>query len=171
MLGYNPRKLSPCVAGGSGDEDHRGPRSANDPDSPSGDVVLGGLDASLGVACVLVVDDYPDNAESTAGLLRLLGCRTGTAYSGAQAIRMAAVEKPDIILLDISMPGMCGFELAMELRRMLGSKVTLVALSAYEPEDSPGEFITAGFNHHLVKPAEPHELRQLLGHVRESLLH
>ena len=112
--------------------------------------------------CVLVVDDYRDNAESTAILLRLFGCTADTAYSGPEAIEMAVTERPDLVLLDIAMPGMCGFEVAIQLRRVLGSSVMLVALSAFEAQDSPRKFTDAGFNDHLVKPAEPEALQELL---------
>src|SRR5438477_916109 len=67
---------------------------------------------------VLVVDDYPDNTESMAMLLRLFGHEVATALGGSAALQAARASQPDVVLLDISMPGMTGYEVAKQLRCM-----------------------------------------------------
>jgi CheY-like chemotaxis protein len=72
---------------------------------------------------VLVVDDYPDNAESMGMLLRLLGHEVATAHDGTAALQAARVRQPDVVLLDISMPKMNGYEVARQLRGLLDPRL------------------------------------------------
>ena len=117
---------------------------------------------------VLVVNDYADNVESMAMLLRLCGHEVDTALGGRAAVEAARANPPDVVLLDISMPGMDGYEVARQLRRTLGDKVRLIALTAY---DSPEEqhWIDAGFNRHFTKPANPVAVERLLRGLANSL--
>jgi PAS domain S-box-containing protein len=112
---------------------------------------------------VLIVDDNVDHAESLATLLRLDGHEAHTAYDGRQAIDVVARTQPDVVLLDIGMPGMNGYETARRIREGRGgAEVTLVAASGWgQPRDrSLSE--ASGFDRHLVKPVDPEELRALL---------
>jgi CheY-like chemotaxis protein len=117
---------------------------------------------------VLVVNDYADNVESMAMLLRLYGHEVDTALGGRAAVEAARAHPPDVVLLDISMPGMDGYEVARQLRRSLGDKVRLIALTAYDsPEDQ--HWLDAGFNRHFIKPANPVAVERLLRGLANSL--
>jgi CheY-like chemotaxis protein len=112
---------------------------------------------------VLVVDDNRDAAESLAMLLRLLGMEVRVAYSGAEALEILAHYDPEVVLLDIGMPGMDGHEVA---RRIRGSPrcrhTTLIALTGWGQDEDRQRSRTAGFDHHLVKPADVRTLHALL---------
>src|SRR5262249_5038709 len=112
---------------------------------------------------VLVVDDYPDTAETMAMLLRLRGYTVDIARSGAAAIRLAQKHRPRVALLDISMPGMSGYELAKNLRRMFpGAPLRLIAITAHSFEEDRRRCREAGFDCHLTKPADPGDVERLL---------
>jgi len=119
-------------------------------------------------AQVLLVDDYEDNAESMATLLRLYGHEVDTALSGTSAVNAAQVQPPEVVLLDISMPGMDGFEVARALRRMFGPRLLIVAVTARGPEDLV-RFMTAGFDRYFLKPADPDEVQRLVSDFGGSL--
>ena len=118
---------------------------------------------------VLVVDDYPDNAESMAMLLRLCGYDVETALSGLAALKAAQAYQPDAALLDISMPGMSGYEVARRLRSMFQDRVLLIAITAHGFDDDRRRYWEAGFDHYFVKPADPQEVEKLLRELEESL--
>src|SRR5690348_13255069 len=81
---------------------------------------------------VLVVDDYRDNVESMATLLRLDGHAVEVAFDGATALRVAQARQPDVVLLDIAMPGMDGYQVARKLRTMFrGKPLLLIAVTAF----------------------------------------
>lgn len=112
---------------------------------------------------ILVVDDNEDAALSLATLLELDGHHATIANSGEAALRIAASEKPEIVILDIGMPGMSGLEVARHLRRQQQDPAPiLIALTGWgQPEDR--ELTAAsGFDHHLVKPVEPAVLQEIL---------
>ena len=118
---------------------------------------------------VLVVDDYPDNAESMGMLLRLFGYEVATAYNGSAALQVARVQQPDVVLLDISMPEMSGYEVATQLRRMFQDRVVLIAITALGFAEDRQRCLEAGFDRHLVKPADPNEVARLLRELASSL--
>jgi CheY-like chemotaxis protein len=118
---------------------------------------------------VLVVDDYPDTAASMALLLRWDGHEVEIALRGSAALRIAQAQHPDVVLLDISMPEMDGNHVAGELRKMLGDRVRLVAISAYSFEEHRRRSQESGFDHHFVKPADPQKVRELVQEVAASL--
>jgi CheY-like chemotaxis protein len=118
---------------------------------------------------VLVVDDYPDNADSMGMLLRLFGYEVATAYNGAAALQVARVRPPDVVLLDISMPAMNGYEVASQLRRMFQDRVVLIAITALGFEEDRQRCLEAGFDRHLVKPADPNEVARLLRELATAL--
>jgi CheY-like chemotaxis protein len=119
---------------------------------------------------VLVVNDSPDNMESMALLLRLYGHEVEVALGGAAALRAAQAQQPDAVLLDISMPGMDGYQVARKLRAMFRDKpLLLVAITAHGFEEDRRRCAEAGFDLHLVKPADPLEVENLLRELGRSL--
>jgi signal transduction histidine kinase/DNA-binding response OmpR family regulator len=111
---------------------------------------------------ILLVDDNMDGANSLAKVLEMSGHEVHVAYDGPAAIQAAAAFLPDIMLLDIGLPGMDGYELAKLLRQQPGLKgVPLVAVSGYAREEDRTRSQQAGFNHHLVKPLDPETLPAL----------
>jgi len=103
---------------------------------------------------VLVVDDLADSAETLAALLGLHGFPVRAAASGGAALALADQELPDVVLLDLRMPGMDGFELARRLRVMAaGRPLVLVAVSGSTPEADRHKTAAAGIDHFVLKPA------------------
>jgi CheY-like chemotaxis protein len=117
---------------------------------------------------VLVVDDYPDNAESMGMLLRLFGHEVAIAYNGSAALQAAWARQPDVVLLDISMAEMDGYEVARQLRTMLQDSVRLIAITALSSEEDHQRCLDAGFDLHLVKPADPKEIVRMLKELAGS---
>jgi len=112
---------------------------------------------------ILVVDDNTDSARSLAVLQSRRGHETRTAFTGPDAIAVAAEFRPDVVLLDIGLPGMDGFEVARRLRGMPElSSLLLIAMSGYGRDEDRAEARRAGFDEYLVKPVELDHLRELL---------
>jgi len=119
---------------------------------------------------VLVVDDNVDGARLLAQILDASGHRTNLAHDGMQALAIARDVRPDVILLDIGLPGMDGYEVARRLRETEGlERVLLIALTGYGQERDRVRSAEAGFDHHLVKPVDATSIRELIaGHVISS---
>jgi CheY-like chemotaxis protein len=117
--------------------------------------------------CVLVVDDDHDAADTTCKLIDLWGYRSLVAYDAAAAWSLAVRELPDVVLLDLAMPGVDGWELARRLRaeRTLDG-VVLLAVSGYGREADRQRSCAAGIDAHLVKPVEAERLSRLLEQYR-----
>jgi CheY-like chemotaxis protein len=112
---------------------------------------------------VLVVDDNIDAAVSLGMLLKLAGQDVRVAYDGPTALRQAVDFRPELILLDIGMPIMDGYEVCRRLRRESGlEKMTVVALTGWGQEEDRRRSQEAGFDHHIVKPVEPSVLERLI---------
>ncbi len=112
---------------------------------------------------VLIVDDNLDARTTLARLLRRLGHETEMAGDGPSAVRTTLELRPDLVLLDIGLPGMDGYEVARRLRAEPTLEgLTLIALTGYGTEADRRQSAAAGFDAHLVKPVEPESLRQLL---------
>lgn len=112
---------------------------------------------------VLVVDDNRDAADSLAELLRVMGATALAAYSGDEALRMAAAHHVDIAVLDIGMPVMDGCDLARRLRARHGEATPrLIALTGWGQPADRERIARAGFDHHLLKPVDAAELMALL---------
>jgi CheY-like chemotaxis protein len=112
---------------------------------------------------VLVVDDEKDVADSLVALLQHLGADAHAAYSGVSALEAIADVKPDLILLDIGMPGMDGYETARRIRQLPhGRQFTLAAVTGWGQAADRKRALEAGFNHHFVKPIDSTALAQLL---------
>jgi CheY-like chemotaxis protein len=119
---------------------------------------------------ILVVDDCPDNRDSLALLVRCLGYDVQTAADGSAALRMAQEIPPDVVLLDIGMPGMHGYELARRLRALAHlRRPLLVAVTGYA---APRDFVMsteAGIDLHLTKPVELDVLSHVLARFLRAL--
>lgn len=104
---------------------------------------------------ILVVDDNRDAATALNMLLQSFGHTTATAYDGAQAVHVAEEFRPDIVLMDLGMPHMDGYEAARRIRENnWGQVMVLVALSGWGQEDDRRKAREAGFNHHFTKPVD-----------------
>jgi signal transduction histidine kinase/ActR/RegA family two-component response regulator len=122
------------------------------------------LGASARPHCrILVVDDNADAAEALSRRLRLDGHAVEELHDGPAAITVAGDQDPDVVILDLGMPGMDGLETARRLRQMPGGKgLLLVALTGWGQESDFARTAEAGFDHHLVKPVALDALRRLL---------
>jgi CheY-like chemotaxis protein len=104
---------------------------------------------------ILVVDDNVDAAESLAKLLRISGHEVNTTYTGLTVADAVAEHRPNVILLDIGLPGLDGYEAARRLRAAPGGeRLLLIALTGYGQESDRQRSREAGFDHHLVKPLD-----------------
>jgi CheY-like chemotaxis protein len=118
---------------------------------------------------ILVVDDNRDAAESMGMLLGHLGAEVRVAEDGTQALAAFSVCRPNIVFLDIGMPGMDGYELAKRMREMPPEPpVTLVALTGWGQDDDRRRVLGSGFDHHLVKPARMDALQSLLDSMKQQ---
>ena len=115
---------------------------------------------------ILVVDDNRDSADSLAMLLKLTGHDVHTAHDGLEAVEAAATFQPDVILLDIGMPRLNGYEAARRIREQQRHKgLTLVALTGWGQEEDRRRSEEAGFDSHLVKPVDLAALTKLLAEL------
>lgn len=118
---------------------------------------------------ILVVDDNRDAAMSLAMMLKLMGNEAKTAHDGLEALAVAAIFQPDLILLDIGMPKLNGYETAKRIREQpWGKNVMLVALTGWGQEEDRRKSDEAGFDSHMVKPIEPALLEKLLANLQEN---
>jgi PAS domain S-box-containing protein len=135
------------------------------PDQPEagGDAVSQGAKATTNKRRILVADDNLDIAESLAMMLQLEGNEVRLASDGQEAVELAEEYQPDVILLDIGMPRLNGYEACREIRRQPWSKNAVIfALTGWGQEEDLRQSREAGFNHHLVKPVEPSVLFKML---------
>jgi two-component system CheB/CheR fusion protein len=118
---------------------------------------------------VLVVDDNEDAADTMAMLLRMWGHEVVTAGDGVHALAEASRHRPDVVLLDIGLPRMNGYEVAERLRAGADTKDTmLVAMTGYGQAEDRERARAAGFSMHLVKPVQPEALQALLSSIVPS---
>jgi CheY-like chemotaxis protein len=112
-----------------------------------------------------VVDDNVSSAQSLAKILKLEGHDVQVAYDGVVALEAVRSFRPDVVLLDIGLPGMDGYEVARRLRQEPGQGpgvALLIAVTGYAEEDARRRSREAGFDHHLVKPVDPDGVLALL---------
>ena len=120
---------------------------------------------------VLVVDDHPDIAQTIAAYLELTGYQVMAASDGPQALDCLSRFTPDVVLLDIGLPGMDGYEVARRLRLIPQLENSLlIALTGYGQLSDRLKAQEAGFNAHIVKPADPQEVEQLIANWRAGTL-
>jgi signal transduction histidine kinase len=119
--------------------------------------------ATISPRRILVVDDNVDAAESLADLLQAGGHEVRTAYNGPSCLELAVNYQPEVVLLDIGLPGMDGYEVARRLRQIPPlADVTLVALTGYGQKEDVARAKAAGFDSHMVKPVDADPLFGLL---------
>jgi CheY-like chemotaxis protein len=112
---------------------------------------------------VLVVDDNHDAGEALGTLLSALGATVCTVHSGAEALNVINDFKPEVVLLDIGMPGMDGYEVARRIRaESAAASAILIALTGWGQEEDTLRSKLAGFDHHLVKPPDMDKLWELM---------
>ena len=111
---------------------------------------------------VLVIDDNVDSAEALRDFLVCSGHAVEIASDGAEGLRRAAALSPDVILCDVGLPGMSGYEVAKALRATPGPHALLVALTGYGSEENRRSALAAGFDAHVVKPVAPEQLAYLV---------
>lgn len=112
---------------------------------------------------VLVVDDNVDSANSLSRLVQLMGHQVETVYDGPAALARCVEFQPDVVLLDIGLPGLNGYDVATLIRqRPELSEITLIAQTGWGQEEDRRRAEAAGFDEHMVKPVDPERLRQLL---------
>jgi len=150
------------------------PLASDEKRVPIGDKAESGGDATAthslpltsGRKRILVVDDNVDSAESLTVLLGLTGNETRTAYDGLEALEEAASFRPDVILLDIGLPELNGYDVARKIREQSwGEKMTLVALTGWGQDEDRRRSKEAGFNHHLTKPVDLAALKKTAGRL------
>lgn len=110
------------------------------------------------MANILVVDDVPDVADSFSEILTLFGHNVRTAYNGTQALHEIELSVPDVVLLDLSMPVLDGFELARRIRARWGTGIRLVAHTAFARSAVVNRVTEAGFDSFVSKSARPLDL-------------
>ena len=115
---------------------------------------------------ILVADDNLDSAESLAMLLTLEGNETRTAHDGLEALEVAAAFRPDVMLLDIGMPKLNGYEVCGRIRQQAwGENIVVIALTGWGQEEDKRRSLAAGVNSHLIKPVDLAALQKLLTEV------
>jgi CheY-like chemotaxis protein len=120
----------------------------------------------MSIRKILVVDDNRDAADSLAAILRVEGHEARAAYSGAEAVQAAEEMKPDVVLLDIQMPQMSGYDVARALRDYRrGVRAVIVAVTAYGQESDRLAARQAGFHHHITKPVDPARVLEIIESV------
>lgn len=115
---------------------------------------------------VLVVDDNPDIAAMLAAVLRQVGYEVSTAHSAPRALEAALARHFDVLISDIGMPGMNGYELAQALRALPEySAIPMIAVTGFAMYDDHDRAVEAGFTTHLSKPIDPVDLTQALSGI------
>ena len=115
---------------------------------------------------ILVVDDNYDSAESMATLLQLSGNECMMAHSGPEAINAAKEFLPDVMLLDIGLPGVDGYEVCRAIREQpWGGRIWIMAMTGWGQDEDRARSKEAGFNAHLVKPVDIIKLNELIDAV------
>ena len=115
---------------------------------------------------VLIVDDSVDTAATMAMLLNESGHEVQIAHDGPTALQVAGDYRPEVVILDIGLPGLNGYEVARQLRQhpLLGGAM-LIAMTGYGQESDRQRAVAAGFDHHLVKPANFATIQRLLSAI------
>jgi CheY-like chemotaxis protein len=118
--------------------------------------------------CVLIVDDNRDSAESLAMLLEMSGHEVTAVHDGPDAIRASASIHPDVVLLDLGLPGLNGYEVCRHIRQQpWGKNIMLIAQTGSGMEEDKQLTHAAGFDLHMVKPLDLDAVVQLLASLPE----
>ncbi len=120
---------------------------------------------------VLVVDDNRDAADSCTTLLELSGHQVETAYNGTRALQVGESFRPQVVLLDIGLPDLNGYEVARRIRASAwGADVPLIAVTGWGKDEDRERAFAAGFNHHLTKPVAPEAVESVVSTVAREFL-
>lgn len=118
---------------------------------------------------ILVVDDNHDSALSLAMMLSIMGHETRTAHDGESAVASAESFLPEVVLLDIGLPKLNGYEVAQRIReKPWGASMFLIAVTGWGQEEDRQRSTEVGLNVHMVKPVEPSMLEKLLAELPQS---
>jgi len=118
---------------------------------------------------VLVVDDNVDSAKTMGWMMEMFGNQVHLAYNGTEALKEAQEFKPHLILMDIGLPGINGYEVCQTLRRMPELEdAVIVAQTGWGEREHKEMSKEAGFDHYLVKPVEMGALKQLVDTIRDA---
>ena len=118
---------------------------------------------------ILVVDDNHDSALSMSMMLSIMGHETRTAHDGETAVATAETFLPDVVLLDIGLPKLNGYEVAQRIReKSWGASMYLIAVTGWGQEEDRQRSSEVGLNVHMVKPVEPAALEKLLAQLKTS---
>lgn len=117
---------------------------------------------------VLIVDDNMDAAETMSVLVDNLGYVTSTAFDGYAALEAIKNEQPDLVLMDIGLPGLSGVEVAQRVRREVANPPALIAVTGYGQASDRDTSFDAGFYAHLTKPIDVRQLESLLGRLLDK---
>jgi len=119
---------------------------------------------------ILVVDDNRDAAQMLALLLKMGGDETHTAHDGEEALERAAAIRPEIIILDIGLPKLNGYEVCRSIREQpWGQPITMVAVTGWAREEDRQKSQEAGFNGHLIKPVDHRVLTKLVADLQAEV--
>ena len=117
---------------------------------------------------VLAVDDNLDSVASLQMMLRIMGHDVRVAHDGAEAVEVAAEFEPELILLDIGLPRLNGYEAARQIRKLpRGDQSVIVAVTGWGQEEDRRRSSEAGFDHHIVKPVEPSAIEAILSRMSD----
>ena len=120
---------------------------------------------------ILVVDDNRDSAMSLGMMLTIMGNETRTAHDGLAAVEAAAEFRPDMILLDIGLPKLNGYDACRRIREQPWVKgMVIVALTGWGQDEDKRRSREAGFDHHMVKPVDPDALMNLLTRLQRAIV-
>ena len=140
--------------------------------SPGADPAGGDKNGTATARRILVVDDNRDAVASLVMMLSLMGHETCTAHDGQEAVDQAEAFRPDLILLDIGLPKLNGYEVCRRIRQYpWGQNMIIVAATGWGQEDDRKRSHEAGFDHHMVKPVDPAILDQILASINPASRH
>jgi CheY-like chemotaxis protein len=117
---------------------------------------------------ILIVEDNPDGRESLRTILELYGYRVDVAADGVEGVRMGLELRPRVVLLDIGLPRLDGFQVAEKLREAFGHRIKIIACTAYGQPEACQRAVNVGFDAMLIKPLDPEVLTDWLAEIERT---
>ena len=117
---------------------------------------------------ILLIEDDADARDALAALLELDGHRVSATGDGVHGVDLAKAAGPDVAVIDIGLPGLDGYEVARQIRAILGRSAVLIALTGYSLPEDRQRASDAGFDDHVVKPVDPADLSRLLAKLAQG---
>ena len=119
---------------------------------------------------IVLIEDNADANASLKAVLEFMGCEVSTAFDGLAGAALVLAERPQVVLCDIGLPGIDGYEVAARLRAGLKTPVPLmIALTGYGQPEDVARALAAGFDHHVVKPVDPETVLRLIAESRAGV--